>query len=42
MISDFHGKRLLRLELAMPPVMSTWRLVVKDAVLLERWLNPNA
>ena len=37
-----RDQRLLRLELAMPPAMSTWRLVVKDAVLLERWLNPNA
>jgi predicted metalloprotease with PDZ domain len=36
-----RDQRLLRLELAMPPAMSTWRLVVKDAALLERWLTPN-
>ena len=36
-----RDQRLLRLELAMPPAMSTWRLVVKDAALLEHWLTPN-
>ena len=36
-----RDQRLLRLELVMPPAMSTWRLVVKDAALLERWLTPN-
>lgn len=35
-----RDQRLLRLELVMPPAMSTWRLVVKDAALLERWLSP--
>ena len=35
-----RDQRLLRLELAMPPAMSTWRLIVKDAALLERWLTP--
>ena len=37
-----RDQRLLRLELVMPPAMSTWRLIVKDAALLERWLTPNA
>ena len=36
-----RDQRLLRLELVMPPTMSTWRLIVKDAALLERWLTPN-
>jgi predicted metalloprotease with PDZ domain len=35
-----RDQRLLRLELTLPPAMSTWRLVVKDAALLERWLTP--
>jgi len=33
--------RLLRLSLELPPAMSTWRLIVKDAALLERWLAPS-
>ncbi|OZA97896.1 MAG: peptidase M61 [Polaromonas sp. 39-63-203] len=37
-----RDQRLIRLELDMPPAMNTWRLVVQDAALLERWLNPNA
>ena len=37
-----RDQRLLRLELVMTPAMSTWRLIVKDAALLERWLTPNA
>jgi predicted metalloprotease with PDZ domain len=36
-----RDQRLLRLELTLPPAMSTWRLIVKDAVLLERWLTPS-
>ena len=36
-----RDQRLLRLELVMPPAMSTWRLIVKDAALLERWLTPH-
>jgi predicted metalloprotease with PDZ domain len=35
-----RDQRLLRLELTLPPAMSTWRLIVKDAALLERWLTP--
>ncbi len=37
-----RDQRLLRLELALPPEETTWRLVVKDAVLLEKWLAPTA
>ena len=36
-----RDQRLLRLDLVLPPAMCTWRLVVKDAALLERWLTPN-
>ena len=36
-----RDQRLLRLDLVLPPTMCTWRLVVKDAALLERWLAPN-
>ncbi|WP_341908321.1 peptidase M61 [Polaromonas sp. YR568] len=35
-----RDKRLLRLELAMPPALTTWRLAVKDATLMDRWLAP--
>ncbi len=35
-----RDQRLLRLELDMPPARTTWRLVIKDAALLERWLTP--
>lgn len=33
-----RDKRLLRLELAMPPVLTTWRLAVQDAAKVDRWL----
>ncbi len=33
-----RDKRLLRLELAMPPATTTWRLVLRDTALVERWL----
>jgi hypothetical protein len=33
-----RDKRLLRLELAMPPPLTTWRLVVQDAAKLDQWL----
>jgi predicted metalloprotease with PDZ domain len=33
-----RDKRLLRLALQMPVSMSTWRLVVKDAALVNNWL----
>ena len=35
-----RDKRLLRLELPMPPTLTTWRLVVNDAAKLDRWLAP--
>ncbi len=33
-----RDKRLLRLELAMPPALTTWRLAVQDATKIDRWL----
>jgi predicted metalloprotease with PDZ domain len=33
-----RDKRLLRLELGMPPELTTWRLAVQDAVKIEQWL----
>lgn len=35
-----RDKRLLRLELPMPGSMTTWRLAVKDAALVNSWLDP--
>jgi len=32
----------MRLELAMPPAMTTWRLAVQDAALMDHWLGPKA
>lgn len=37
-----RDKRLLRLELSLPPAASTWRLVLRDAVLVGPWLSPAA
>jgi len=37
-----RDKRLMRLELAMPPTMTTWRLAVQDAALMDHWLDPKA
>ncbi|SFC02292.1 Predicted metalloprotease, contains C-terminal PDZ domain [Polaromonas sp. OV174] len=37
-----RDKRLLRLELTLPPALTTWRLAVKDAALLNAWLSPKA
>lgn len=34
-----RDRRLLRLELSMPGSMTTWHLVVKDAALVNRWLD---
>ena len=36
-----RDKRLLRLELTLPPAQTTWRLAVKDAALIDEWLNAN-
>ena len=33
-----RDKRLLRLELQLPPELTTWRLAVQDAVKIEQWL----
>jgi predicted metalloprotease with PDZ domain len=37
-----RDKRLLRLELSMPPALTTWRLAVQDTVKIEQWLQPAA
>lgn len=34
-----RDKRLLRLELTMPPALTTWRLAVQDAAKVDRWLG---
>jgi predicted metalloprotease with PDZ domain len=34
-----RDKRLLRLNLSLPPPENTWRLAAKDASLLDAWLN---
>ena len=34
-----RDKRLLRLELVLPPVAITWRLAVKDAAKVDAWLD---
>ena len=33
-----RDKRLLRLELVMPPATTTWRLALRDTALVEKWL----
>jgi predicted metalloprotease with PDZ domain len=37
-----RDKRLLRLELTMPPDTTTWRLLPKDAAQVKKWLVPAA
>ncbi|CAN5232786.1 PDZ domain-containing protein [soil metagenome] len=37
-----RDKRLMRLELTLPPQLTTWRLAVKDAARLNDWLEPKA
>ncbi len=34
-----RDKRLLRLELVMPPATTTWRLVLRDTALVKKWLE---
>ena len=34
-----RDQRLLRLELVMPPALTTWRLQVRDAALVDKWLG---
>ena len=35
-----RDKRLLRLELTVPPPLTTWRLMAQDAAKIDRWLDP--
>jgi predicted metalloprotease with PDZ domain len=37
-----RDKRLMRLELTLPPLLTTWRLAVKDAARVNDWLEPKA
>jgi predicted metalloprotease with PDZ domain len=37
-----RDRRLLRLELALPAAVTTWRLVLSDAARVRPWLAPNA
>ena len=37
-----RDKRLMRLELTLPPALTTWRLAVKDAARVNDWLEPKA
>ena len=33
-----RDKRLVRLDLALPPLATTWRLAIKDAAKVDAWL----
>ncbi|MEO7954293.1 MAG: peptidase M61, partial [Polaromonas sp.] len=37
-----RDKRLLRLDLTLPPALTTWRLTVQDAALADEWLQGGA
>lgn len=37
-----RDKRLLRLDLAMPPALTTWRLAIQDSERLAAWLAPTS
>ncbi|MEO8389873.1 MAG: peptidase M61 [Polaromonas sp.] len=37
-----RDKRLMRLELVMPPALTTWRLAVRDAALMDHWVGQKA
>ena len=37
-----RDKRLMRLELTLPPLLTTWRLAVKNEARLNEWLEPKA
>jgi len=37
-----RDKRLLRLELTLPPPLTTWRLMAQDAAKIDRWLAPKS
>ncbi|MGH8805606.1 MAG: M61 family metallopeptidase, partial [Polaromonas sp.] len=34
-----RDQRLMRLDLTLPPALTTWRLAVRDAALVEQWLE---
>ena len=34
-----RDKRLVRLELALPPVATTWRLAIQNAAKVDAWLS---
>ena len=36
-----RDKRLMHLELSLPPAITTWRLVLQDAARTRQWLAPN-
>ncbi|CAM3469751.1 peptidase M61 [Polaromonas hydrogenivorans] len=37
-----RDKRLMRLELTLPPLLTTWRLAVKNEARINEWLEPKA
>jgi predicted metalloprotease with PDZ domain len=37
-----RDKRLLRLELSLPPALTTWRLTTQDPAKIDQWLQPVA
>jgi hypothetical protein len=37
-----RDKRLLRLQLSLPPQVTTWRLSVQDTSRVNAWLQPTA
>jgi hypothetical protein len=37
-----RDRRLLRLELNLPPAVTTWRLALRDAALAQPWLAAHA
>ena len=37
-----RDKRLMRLELTLPPALTTWRLAVREAARVNDWLDPQA
>ena len=37
-----RDKRVMRLELTLPPAITTWRLAVRDAGRVNDWLDPQA
>ena len=37
-----RDKRLMRLELTLPPALTTWRLAVKNEARVNEWLQSRA